>query len=381
MSAKSGSRLTLDTGDPLDTSDIRWGTPQSTSTRNSRLVPTYAANASRAIVGGTTIEENYAFAGMHHIFDQHHKAVTRVRFANNDKHQLACCSADGTLSICSLDPPSVVCQLIGHTAEISDFEWSASNDHIVSCSHDGTIRLWDTQTSSCLRVVHDDFKGQFLCCSFQPMNNNMIVASNNKGSVQVVNISTGIYIRNGSYKISGKALCLAFDSSGKILWTGDNKGIITTFHYDIATGKLTKGKRFHTKEEAPITSISYRNWISREARDPSLLINAAANSLLLFGVIDAEGGLQLKRKFNVCHNHLRIHSSFCPIMSFRQGACVVSASEDCCVYFFDVEREFRPCVNKLQGHSAPVLDVCFNYDESLLASSDSKGIVIVWKRE
>ena len=52
-----------------------------------------------------------------------------------------------------------------------------------------------------------------------------------------------------------------------------------------------------------------------------------------------------------------------------------------CVYFFDIEKESKPCVNKLQGHSAPVLDVCFNCDESLLASGDATGTVIVWKRE
>ncbi len=65
-----------------------------------------------------------------------------------------------------------------------------------------------------------------------------------------------------------------------------------------------------------------------------------------------------------------------PMFSFA-----VSGSEDMCVYFFDVEREQKSCVNKLQGHSAPVLDVCFNYDESLLASCDAHGLVIVWKRE
>lgn len=34
------------------------------------LVPTRQADASRAIVGGNTIAENYAFVGVHHIFDQ-----------------------------------------------------------------------------------------------------------------------------------------------------------------------------------------------------------------------------------------------------------------------------------------------------------------------
>lgn len=34
------------------------------------VVPTRRAEASRAIVGDTSIGENYAFVGVHHIFDQ-----------------------------------------------------------------------------------------------------------------------------------------------------------------------------------------------------------------------------------------------------------------------------------------------------------------------
>ena len=72
---------------------------------------------------------------------------------------------------------------------------------------------------------------------------------------------------------------------------------------------------------------------------------------------------------------------FCNGKTFSTFDFTVSGSEDMSVYFFDVERETKPCVNKLQGHSAPVLDVSFNYDESLLASCDALGMVIVWKRE
>lgn len=48
---------------------------------------------------------------------------------------------------------------------------------------------------------------------------------------------------------------------------------------------------------------------------------------------------------------------------------MVSGSEDCSVYFFDVET--GAVVNRLQGHSAPVLAVTWTYDESLLASADT----------
>lgn len=66
-------------------------------------------------------------------------------------------------------------------------------------------------------------------------------------------------------------------------------------------------------------------------------------------------------------------------LPLSRPSCAVTGSEDQCVNFFDVERA-KPLLNKLQGHSAAVLDVCFNYDESLLASSDALGMVILWKR-
>lgn len=50
----------------------------------------------------------------------------------------------------------------------------------------------------------------------------------------------------------------------------------------MVAGKLTKAKRLVVHEGSPVTSISARSWVSREARDPSLLINACLNKLLLY---------------------------------------------------------------------------------------------------
>ena len=49
----------------------------------------------------------------------------------------------------------------------------------------------------------------------------------------------------------------------------------------------------------------------------------------------------------------------------------VTANEDMSVCFFDIERSGKATVNRLQGHSAPVLSVSFNCDESMLASCDT----------
>ena len=50
---------------------------------------------------------------------------------------------------------------------------------------------------------------------------------------------------------------------------------------------------------------------------------------------------------------------------------IVTGSEDMSVYFFNIDDPQKP-LNTLLGHSSPVLDVCWNYDESLLCSCDQE---------
>lgn len=61
------------------------------------------------------------------------------------------------------------------------------------------------------------------------------------------------------------------------------------------TGKLTKAKRLVVTEGTSICSISARSWISREARDPSLLVNAGLNKLLLY-----RSGLEHQKQVAFC---------------------------------------------------------------------------------
>lgn len=151
----------------------------------------------------------------------------------------------------------------------------------------------------------------------------MFQVGNSKHHLQVVNISTGKKVKGGSSKLTGRVLSLSFDAPGRILWAGDDRGSIFSFLFDMATGtgscstpqpsvcvrilvqwaerrhrwrgkqadlfsavshagKLTKAKRLVVSEGSSICSISARSWISREARDPSLLVNACVNKLLLY---------------------------------------------------------------------------------------------------
>ncbi|XP_065162354.1 WD repeat-containing protein 13-like [Atheta coriaria] len=345
------------------------------------VIPTIHAEASKAIVGGNTLTDNYAFKGVHHIFDQHTAAVPMIKFANNDRTLLCCSSVDASLSICdvSLQPPKVVTMLKGHQQTVTSFDWSINNDLIVSSSMDCTLRMWDSASGKCLRTIQDPNEAQLLCCIFQQMNNNLVIVGNSIGQMRVVNISTGIFTPNKCI-VGGNVLSLASQTNGKIVWAGNDRGEIVSTICDI-NGNLQCTRKLSLGACCSVTSLSYRAWISREARDPTLLINCSNNAICLFRIINKDGELKLKRKFENRHQKHLVRSIFCPIMSFRQGACIVTGSEDGSVYFLDIERtDGKACVNTLQGHACAVLGVSFNYDESLLATSDLEGLVIVWKR-
>ena len=102
------------------------------------------------------IEEDYAFAGMSHIFDQHiGSAVTCLSFARSSKSVIALGSADGSVSICSVDQnPSVDKVLDARSGPISRLEWSSNNEFMVTASQtglSGKLIVWRVNSGERLR--------------------------------------------------------------------------------------------------------------------------------------------------------------------------------------------------------------------------------------
>jgi WD40 repeat protein len=78
-----------------------------------------------------------------------------------------------------------------------------------------------------------------------------------------------------------------------------------------------------------------------------------------------------------------VRSHFCPVGSGKDDICFVAASEDSVLYFFEygVRRDKKVKITPLPGHSTNIYDVSWSFDESLLASCDSSGLVFVWKTQ
>ena len=325
--------------------------------------------------------EAYDFRGFHHLSDLHRAAVTHLMFAHNCANTLIASSLDGTLSVYKLDsePPTVSLTLQGHTKGVTDFDISTSNELVLSCSLDSTVCLWQLSDGKLLRQVSSACRQGLTSCRFLPGNNNLVVAGSMAGLVQIINISTGIFPVSGTSTVPGSVLCLSAGLQDSLVWAGTDRGTVMSFRVDTRVGKVAKGHRLVVADSGSlrVTSITSRPSTTGQ---PLLLVSAGNNSLLLYTVTDSLGSLHLYRVFPVVHHDLALRSTFAPLMSARSGDCVVSASEDGAVYFFDVSKSSRACINKLQAHSSAAMAVAFNYSETFLATSDKSGLVIVWKR-
>jgi len=139
-----------------------------------------------------------------------------------------------------------------------------------------------------------------------------------------------------------------------------------------------------------INSVSYRDYHSPQKRVPALLVNIADSTVRMFRVNHASEREKSISAWFVCpivNVSSTIRSSYSPLMTYSTEAYFATGSEDNTVYIYayptdpplsDLAKTIQ--VDALQGHSCPVSDVAWNCDETLLASADSAGLVLVWKK-
>lgn len=324
-------------------------------------------------------EPAYSFVGMHCIFDQCKAMVTVIKFGHMSSDLLAYGASDGSLTVCNVSmPPSVIKQLIGHSKDVTDFDFSTNNQYIASSSMDKTVRVWDISRGLCIRVIYG--VSSQLCIRFHPVNNNFLSAGNAKKEINVFNFSTGRTVNK--IVVDGEVTAMDHDHTGQLIFCGDGQGSIYTVSMNSHTGVLsrTHRNRSSSKHRSAVTTVQYRTF-SLLARGPVLLAFTRDGSLSFFRVsLEMKGYLTLRCSLKLAPRLHSIRASFCPLLSLEKGEYIVAGSEDANVYFYDLTRPRNTCVNKLQGHGYPVIGIAWNHGENLLASSDFGGTVIVWKR-
>jgi len=319
---------------------------------------------------------DYSFSGMHHIFAETTQPVTCVAFGWNNNDLLAFGTREGTIIVCAAYyNPRVLVVFRGHTQAITDIKWTTSNNMVISTSLDGTVRVWDRNTGQCHRLIKD--AGVCQCCCLNPVSENLFLIADNKGYIKMLNISTGKSVLR--VKAFANITSMQFDAIGNFLFAADDKGYVEVYKSTKESGAL---QLFHKTAVCPgknITSLSFKSISIDQQNTPSILVNCRDSTLKVFMMKNSQPGTLIQvKEFPVANRKENIRASWCPV---RDTACVVTGSDDANIYFYDLRRKEKPCINTLMGHSSTVLDVSWSHDESILASCDTSGMVILWSRK
>jgi COMPASS component SWD3 len=138
----------------------------------------------------------------------------------------------------------VMRSLPAHSDPVSSVDFVRDGTLIVSCSHDGLIRVWDTATGQCLRtIVHED-NAPVTCVRFSP-NGKYILAWTLDSCMRLWNYIEGkgkcvktyqghansVYSLSGAFGTYGKTKEHAFVASGSedgsvVMWDVSSKNVL-----------------------------------------------------------------------------------------------------------------------------------------------------------
>ncbi|EEF34634.1 WD-repeat protein, putative [Ricinus communis] len=206
-----------------------------------------------------------------------------------------------------------VCSFTGHLDDVLDLSWSRSQ-LLLSSSMDKTVRLWDMETKSCLKLfAHNDY---VTCIQFNPMDDNYFISGSLDNKVRIWSIPDRQLVDWTDLHEMVTAVCYTPDGQGALI--GSHKGSCRM--YNVEDCKLSQGEQIdlqNKKHAKKITGFQF------SPGNPSEVLVTSADSRIR--ILD---GSDVAHKFRGFRNiNSQISASFS-----TDGKYVICASEDSHVY-------------------------------------------------
>ena len=267
----------------------------------------------------------------------------------------------------------VHCRLTGHTRAITSLFFSLLEDMVVTTSIDKSVRFWNADTGEMLKVFTDSSPVPVAC--FLPFNPSVFVAANSNAVLRLVNATNGMVLQK--LKVEAEVRALKFDDTGLFLLAGTKNGSV---HVLEACDNATL--RFKFKLQLARGSVTCITFVSaRNGQPPCLLVNSSDSSVTIVDCVYGPPGsvlinLNVRHRVKVAHSLLPLKCCYSP----SDQGYLISGSEDKGVYVFSLAKGSNYKMQVLNHHQVPVVAVTTNQQDTLLASADSLGRIVLWRR-
>ncbi|XP_071745280.1 transcription initiation factor TFIID subunit 5, partial [Lepeophtheirus salmonis] len=234
---------------------------------------------------------------LHRMMEDNSGVVSRTLYGHSgpvygisfspDKSMLLSCSEDGTIRLWSLQTWTCLVCYRGHMYAVWHVKFSPQGYYFASAGHDKTVMLWSTEQHHSLRI----FAGHFSdvdCIAFHP-NCNYIASGSSDRSVRVWDCVSGNCVRlMTGHKTAVSTL--AFSPDGRFLASGGRDSRV--LFWDIAHGHLLADLSNHSQT---VTALAF-------SRDGNILASSSTDFGLAmwdFQKLINESSLE---DVNVAHN-------------------------------------------------------------------------------
>ncbi|HEY9811435.1 MAG TPA: WD40 repeat domain-containing serine/threonine-protein kinase [Halomicronema sp.] len=295
-----------------------------------------------------------------------------------------------------LQPKDWKCTQIlkGHESMVSSISLSPDEKTLASGSHDGTIKIWDTNTGQLIHNIEGD--PYIHAVAFTP-DGQTLISAGHQSIINLVNPQTGKYIKKLT-QLDQEFESLAISPDGEILATGENTGIIKL--WEIKTGALYEtlispdtqawhgvnalafspnGQFLVSSSEVWDLKTNKRlyNFTPEAIWAHSIAISPDCQSFAVTGDMDKTAKLlnvrngQIIRKFK---GHLK---SLRALAFHPNGEIIASGSKDGRIKLWNIHTGHS--IQTLSGHSKVVTNLIFCRNGNTLISASQDKKVKIWQ--
>lgn len=325
-----------------------------------------------------------------------HSPVTCLCFGRERSHQpytlLACAYKNGSATIfrcprtpaehwnasdisntedLAVDKITVHSTLLGHSSAITSIFFSLGEDLIATTSMDASLRFWDVDSGSGLKVFCDS--APVFVASFMPCSPEVCIVGSADCTLVLRNVLTGAVLQR--QKVPGDALALKFDTSGMAMFAGLKNGRVLAF--EVQCANLRPSLEIQISRFL-ITCLNFVGSI--DGRPPCLLVSHLGGAITIVDCIYDSGCGVLESL--VVRHRLPLPQAMLPLkngFSMSGPGYLVSGSERPEVVVATLSSPTTTRF-KLRHHKVPVVAVAVNCEDSVLASGDVDGRIVLWRR-
>ncbi|XP_056422576.1 jouberin isoform X2 [Hyla sarda] len=277
----------------------------------------------------------------------------------------ACANRDGyPIYLYEIPSGQYLIELHGHLNVVYDLCWSKDDQHLLSASSDGTVRLWKitNEASSATKVLpHPSF---VYTAKFHPMSDQLAVTGCYDAVIRVWNVKVKEIYGHLLQEFDGhksfiNSLC--FDAEGLHMFSGDSSGLIIMWNTSISRGpKQNPVELWGILKEIKETEMKgiAVNHLQVHPNGRRLLIHTKDSTVRIMDLRI----LAAKKYIGATNYREKLHSAFTPC-----GTFVIAGSEDGAAYVWNAETGDQVAKYTELSYTAPLRDVAFHPHEHMVA--------------